>query len=108
MFRLLYNDKDYLNLLKTEAETKVKIPVKHPGELEVPEGKNVDDLPLSHFKELVKKKGLAPISKALTNLIVWNKSKNPTFSKKIDSIQNQLTAWVEKEREKTGNENLYE
>lgn len=96
----------YLNLLK-EA-TNVKIPIKHSGMLEVPEGKDVENMPFDHFKGLVKKKGLAPISRALTNLIVWNRKKNPTLSKKVDTIQNKLTDWVNKEREKTDNENLYE
>lgn len=78
----------------------VKIPVEHPGVLEVPEGKDVENLPLSHFQDLVKKKGLAPISHALTNLIVWNRKKNPTLSSKVDKIQNALTKWAESEREK--------
>jgi hypothetical protein len=106
MFRLLHQEKKYLNLLK-EQPPKVKIPIKHPGVLEVPEGKDVENLPLDHFKDLVKKKGLSTISKALTNLIVWNREKNPTLSSKIDAIQNKVTSWVEKERESRGNENLY-
>lgn len=107
MFKLLHEEKTYLDILK-EEKPKVKIPVSHPGVLEVPEGKDVENLPISHFKELVKKKGLSAVSKALTNLIVWNKKKNPTLSNKVDSIQNQVTAWVEKERETSGDENLYE
>jgi len=86
----------YYNMIN---EQDVMIPVKHPGVLEVPEGKNVEDLPLSHFQKLAKEKSLAAISKALTNLIVWNKKKNPELANKIDDIQNKLTAWAEKERE---------
>jgi len=97
---------NYLNLLK--ESTKVKIHIKHEGVLEVPEGKEIEDLPISHFKNLVKKKGFSTISKALTNLIVWNKNKRPIFSKKIDTIQNNLTSWVDRERKKSNNENLYE
>jgi len=33
-------------------EQQVKIPVEEPGKLEVPEGKNVEDLPESHFQAL--------------------------------------------------------
>jgi len=80
-------------------EPKVKLKVEHPGVLEVPEGKKVYDLPLSHFKELVRRKTLSTVSRALTNLIVWNKKKNPSISKRIDNIQNQLTRWANQERE---------
>jgi len=86
----------YLNWLK---EQQVKIPVKHPGVLEVPEGKDVEDLPLSHFKDLVKSKGWETISKALTNLIVWNKKKNPSLSSWADKTQAALSKWVDAERE---------
>jgi hypothetical protein len=86
---------DSLNLsesvyLKYLKETQVKIPVEHPGVLEVPEGKNVEDLPYSHFAALAKKKGYEKIARALTNLIVWNKEKNPTLSKWADGMQNKL------------------
>ena len=82
-----------------EKETPVKIEVEHPGMLEVPEGKNVEDLPMSHFQDLVKKKSYESIARALTNLIVWNKTKNPTLSKWADNMQNNLKSWVDKERE---------
>jgi hypothetical protein len=85
---MIENDKTYWKLLKEAA--KVKIPVKHPGVLEVPEGKDVESLPYSHFAALVKKKGYGEIAKALTNLIVWNKKKNPPLSKWADGMQNKL------------------
>lgn len=62
-------------------EQDVNIEVKHKGILEVPENKKVDDLPLSHFVNLVNKKGLSAIVKALNNLHVWNKNENPKLSK---------------------------
>jgi len=80
-------------------EQKVKIKVEKPGILEVPEGKDVEDLPLSHFQNLAKKKGHAPVARALTNLIVWNKARNPKLSKWADNMQNKLTKWTEAQRE---------
>ena len=83
-----------------EQEPKVKIPVEHPGLLEVPEGKDVENLPLSHFQNLIKKKGWEKISKGLINLKVWNKEKNPTLSSWADRTQEKLAKWVETQREK--------
>lgn len=91
--------KHYNKILELQ-EQKIKIPVEHPGMLEVPEGKKVNELPLSHFQALVKKKGHESIARALTNLITWNKTKNPELSKWADNMQNQLTASTEKQREK--------
>jgi len=81
-------------------EQKVKIPVEHPGVLEVPEGKNVEDLPMTHFQDLIKKKGWAEISKALTNLHTWNVKQNPTLSSWANGMQEKLAKWVEGQREK--------
>jgi len=83
----------------TEEEPKVKIPVEHEGVLEVPEGKDVQDMSLDHFKKLADKKGYAKIAHALTNLIVWNKEKNPSLSKWADSMQNKLKAWHDSKEE---------
>lgn len=75
-------------------EQDVEIEVKHEGILEVPEGKNVDDLPFSHFEKLAKKKGLSKITKALNNLQVWNKNDDPKLSKwagnMIDKLNDKL------------------
>lgn len=106
MFKLLKEEKSYLHLLK-EASPKVKIPVEHPGVLEVPEGKDVEDLGEEHFKGLIKKKGWNEISKALTNLQTWNKSKDPKLSNWADNMQQKLSKWVDSEREAKDNPNLY-
>ena len=79
----------YLNILNEEDD--VEIPVKNPGLLEVPDGKNVEDLPFDHFKKLAQKKGANKIIKGLTNLIVWNKKKNPSLSKWADKMQNRIS-----------------
>lgn len=87
-----------VNKILELTEQKVKIPVKHPGALDVPEGKNVEDLPLTHFKELIKKKGWERISKALINLKVWNKKRDPKLSSWADNTQEKLAKWVESQR----------
>lgn len=64
----------------------VKIPVKNAGILEVPEGKCFCDLPISHYEKLVKEKGYKAIIRALTNLEVWNRKKDPKKSAKAKEI----------------------
>lgn len=51
------------------------------GVLEVPENKAVTDMPVSHFKKLIDKKGRAEVIRALTNLQNWFKNKKPSLSK---------------------------
>lgn len=68
-------------LSPTKMAASTDVEVKNPGILEVPEGKKVMDLPLSHFKSLMDKKGKAPIMRALVNLERWNKKQNPSVSK---------------------------
>ena len=88
------SEKTYLKSLteavQKEQAGKVKIPVKHPGVLEVPEGKNVDDLPYEHFAALARKKGFGEISKALTNLHTWNKERDPKLASWADKMQQRL------------------
>lgn len=76
--------------LKINEEETPNIEVKHKGILEVPEGKNVDDMPLSHFVNLANKKGLSKITKALNNLQVWNKNSNKKLSKWADDMIDKL------------------
>lgn len=114
-YRIL-NESSYLHMLKDFAkrgnpkrkkeqllseadEPEVEIEVEHPGILEVPKGKDVDDLGIDHFKDLVKKKGYEEISRALTNLHVWNKDREPSLANWADGMQNKLKDWVEKKRE---------
>ena len=72
-------------------EQDVEIEVKNKGILEVPEDKNVDDLPMSHFEKLVKKHGLSKITKALNNLQVWNKNDDKELSKWAGNMIDKLT-----------------
>lgn len=78
-----------MKLRINEKETP-NIEVKHEGILEVPKGKNVDDLPLSHFEKLANKKGLSKITKALNNLQVWNKNDDPKLSKWAGDMVDKL------------------
>lgn len=94
-------EKDYIRKMYGESkkrlrEQDVEIEVKHEGILEVPEGKNVDDLPISHFVNLAKKKGLSKITKALNNLQVWNKKKNPSLSKWAGDMIDKVSKKMEK------------
>ena len=58
--------------------------------LEVPEGKNVMDLPLKHFVSLVQKKGMKQVVRGLTNLEVWFKYKKPELSKWAKKMKEDL------------------
>jgi len=78
-------------------EEDTEIEVENPGLLEVPEGKNVDDLPLSHFVKLANKKGLGKIVKGLNNLQVWNKNKDPKLSKWAGDMIDKLNKKLKKE-----------
>ena len=95
------NNIKYENKLRTRRtslkEQDVEIEVKHEGVLEVPEGKNVDDLPMSHFEKLAKKKGLGKITKALNNLQVWNKKKDPKLSKWAGNMIDKLNKKLKKD-----------
>lgn len=81
---------------KNMNENDVEIEVKHEGILEVPDGKNVDDLPISHFEKLAKKKGLGKITKALNNLQVWNKNDDHKLSKWAGDMIDKLNKKFDK------------
>ena len=96
----LVNLADYVDSRKAKTESigrkklreqDVEIEVKNKGILEVPEDKNVDDLPMSHFEKLVKKHGLSKITKALNNLQVWNKNDDKKLSKWAGDMIDKLT-----------------
>ncbi len=83
--------------------TELKIKVTNPGLLEVPKGKSVSDMPLAHFLKLAKKKGFAPISRGLINLVVFNKNKDKKLSAFAGKMQKALAADVAKKRKKDPN-----
>lgn len=77
--------------IKEDAE----IEVKNTGVLEVPENKNVDELPIKHFVALANKKGLSTVTRALNNLQVWNKNKDPKLSKWAGDMIDKVTKRIE-------------
>ena len=83
--------------MKILIRAKADIQAKNPGILEVPEGKNVQDLPASHFKNLIDKKGRSPIIRALTNLEVWNKNDNKSLSAWAKKMKKSLEGYGEKD-----------
>lgn len=69
---------------------------KNEGILEVPKGKKVYDLPVSHFKNLIDRKGREEIIRAITNLEVWNKNDDPKISKWARDMKKSLEGYKEK------------
>ena len=87
----------------TIKEQSANIEVENPGILEVPEGKNVEDLPIKHFVALADKKGLSTITRALNNLQVWNKNKNPKLSKWAGDMIDKVTKRFENQKKESVN-----
>ena len=83
--------------MKILIKAKADIQAKNPGILEVPEDKNVQDLPVKHFKDLIDRKGRASIIRALTNLEVWNKNDNKSLSLWAKKMKKSLEGYGEKE-----------
>jgi len=81
----------------------VDTPIENPGILGVPEGKSVDSLPQDHFQKLIVSKGWDEISKALMNLVRFNKNKDTKLSNWADSMQASLSDWVDEKRKSNSN-----
>ena len=79
-------------------EETVNIETENPGILEVPEGKNVEDLPIKHFVAIANKKGLSTVTRALNNLQVWNKNKNKPLSKWAGDMIDKVTKRFENQK----------
>jgi hypothetical protein len=84
MFKLLEEEKTYLNLLIEREKSKYKKP------------KTIQekDQAFENFKSLVLKKGYPEISDALKNLHKWNKKKNPELSVWAKEMQEKIKTWV--------------
>lgn len=72
------------------VEETANIDVENPGLLEVPKGKSVMDLPVSHFKSLIDKKGRNAIIRGITNLEVWNKNDDPEISRWAKDMKSKI------------------
>ena len=64
---MMTKEKNLIEKYIPEADVE-DIDVENPGILEVPEDEDVMDLPLSHFKDLVERKGYEEIIRAIQNL----------------------------------------
>jgi hypothetical protein len=100
-------DKDYMHAESrklTEAKTDTKdIKVKNPGILDLPEGgfskKTIDQL-VKHMVKIAKDTGRSKVSKALQNLVRWNKNDDPDMSKKAQSVFDKYSKEMDKLEEK--------
>lgn len=115
-----YNLKDFsarkwkeLGSKITEAKSDIKdIKPKNPGILELKDGAfkdwNIEKL-VKHVVDVAKDKGKAKVSKALQNLIRWNKNENPAMSKKAQSVFDKYSKEMDKlEESRKINEGYYE
>ena len=58
----------------------------------------MDDLPIKHFVALANKKGLSTVTRALNNLQVWNKNKDPKLSKWAGDMIDKVTKRIENKK----------
>lgn len=54
---------------------------------ELPDDKKFWEVPVSHFEDLVKRKGRVLIEGALINLRIFNSNNNPEISKKAEDLR---------------------
>lgn len=95
-------------MLKFEYNEAVNIETENPGVLEVPEGKNVEDLPIKHFVDIANRKGLSTVTRALNNLQVWNKNKNKELSKWAGNMLDKVSKRFENQKnESLTKENIH-
>jgi hypothetical protein len=109
-------DKNYRyaeNKQHNEAKTETKdIKAKNPGILDLPDNgfvdKTIEQL-VKHVVKIAKDKGRSPVSKALQNLVRWNKNDNPSLSKKAQSVfdkySKEMDAIEAKEKKESRNIN---
>lgn len=86
-------------LLLEILNEKTMVKAKYEGVLAMPEGAwntwNASKI-VSHVIDQAKKRGKGAISKAIVNLVRWNKKQNPKLSRKAQGVLNTLSkseAW---------------
>lgn len=72
------------------TEQTANIKAENPGLLEVPKDKSIMDLPVSHFKDLIDKKGRNAIIRGITNLEIWNKNDDPEISRWARNMKSKI------------------
>lgn len=81
-------------LLLEFLNEKAMVKAKYKGTLGMPEGAwdewSIPQI-VSHAIGEAKKRGKSAISKAIVNLVRWNKKQNPALSKKADAVLQQLS-----------------
>ena len=81
--------KEYLDFLEEDdSETPNKDTILDP-----PKGKQLQEMSIDYYQSLIKKKGFVSVNKALVNLEVFNKSKNPELSGWAQSTRRSLDEW---------------
>ena len=98
MKKVKYGKNESVRNRKLFREQQANIEVENPGVLEVPEGKNVEDLPIKHFVAIANKRGLSTVTRALNNLQVWNKNKNKPLSKWAGDMIDKVTKRFENQQ----------
>ena len=98
MKKVKYSKNESVRNRKLFREQQANIEVENPGVLEVPEGKNVEDLPIKHFVAIADKRGLSTVTRALNNLQVWNKNKNKPLSKWAGDMIDKVTKRFENQQ----------
>ena len=82
--------KNLIESLRIDEKEKVKIKIKHPGLLDIPEDKKFWQMPFKHYTDLVDKKSYSKVIKALNNLKVWNEEDNKDISNRAEKLMNRL------------------
>lgn len=98
MKKVKYGKNESVRRHKLFHEQQANIEVENPGVLEVPEDKNVEDLPIKHFVAIANKRGLSTVTRALNNLQVWNKNKNKPLSKWAGDMIDKVTKRFENQQ----------
>lgn len=70
--------------------TKILTDPDNEGLFELPKDKKFWEMPITHYADLVKRKGRVAIEGALLNLRIFNANKNPDVSEKAEAIRLKL------------------
>ncbi len=100
MFKITPKEKQYilrhrvLSAYKVLGVAPASIKVTNPGVLEVPKNKKVTSLTKKHVLSLIQKKGKPAISRAIQNLLRWNKNKRTANANAIRAWATKAAKWL--------------